>query len=174
MEILKTTNEENKKFLKKKTNKIDTDSLTKEDKKNIRDTVKEMRRTMNKADGVGLSANQVGLEKRFFVAQIKDENNKPKFYSIFNPEIIKKSEETKKMMEGCLSIPDKHGIVERPKKVKIEHETLEGKRKTMSAWGILARVIQHEIDHLNGILFTDKADKVLTDKELKEFQKRNK
>lgn len=168
MEILKTDKKENEKFLRKKTKEID---LEKEDEKELRELIKEMRKTMIEADGVGLSANQVGLNKRLFVAQIPDENGKPKFYYFINPEITDKSEETSTLGEGCLSITDKYGPVERSEEIKIKGKTLEGKEKKMKAWGILARVFQHEMDHLNGKLFIDKADKVYDKEELEERQK---
>lgn len=168
MEILKIDKKENEEFLRKKTEEVD---LENEDEKELRELIKEMRKTMIDADGVGLSANQVGLSKKIFVAQIPDENGKPKFYSFINPKIIEKSEETSTMMEGCLSINDKYGPVERSKKIKIKGKTVEGREKKMKVWGMLARVFQHEMDHLNGKLFIDKAKEVYTKEELEKRQK---
>ena len=115
---------------------------------------------MKEYNGIGLSANQIGLPYRIFVAQVPDKNGKIKFYAIFNPEIIQISKETDIMEEGCLSIPDKFGYVERPSKLTISGYNMQGKKIKIKAWGLLARVFQHEIDHLDGKLFIDKATKI--------------
>jgi len=160
-------NEKDEKFLRTPTKKVD---LKKENKKKLRKLIKNMRKKMIETDGVGLSANQVGLNKRMFVAQIPDENGKPKFYSVINPEITKRSKETKTMNEGCLSVPNVYGPVERSEKITLEGENIEGKDIKVKAWGFLARVFQHEVDHLNGKLFIDKAKTTFTPKEGDEGQ----
>ena len=110
-----------------------------------------MKEIMVKESGIGLSANQIGIDLAIFIAKPKD-----KFYVFINPEIIEtKGEELKE--EGCLSIANKYGIVKRAKEVKIKYQTLSRKEKTMKAKGLLAHIIQHEYDHLKGILFIDKA-----------------
>ncbi len=154
MKIVTIDNKKDEGFLKTPTEEID---LKKEDKKELRKLIKNMRKKMIETDGVGLSANQVGINKKIFVAQIPDENGKPKFYAVINPKITKKYSETNIMNEGCLSVPGIYGPVERPNRVILEGENLEGKKIKIKAWGFLARVFQHEIDHLNGKLFTDKA-----------------
>ncbi len=121
-------------------------------KKEIRELVKMMRMTMKKVDGVGLSANQIGLNMRLFVAQVER-----KFYAIFNPRIVKILKAVDEMEEGCLSVPGVFGRVERPSKIWVEAQDMNGKKVKIKAWGFLARVFQHEIDHLNGILFIDTA-----------------
>lgn len=121
-------------------------------KKEIRELVKMMRMTMKKADGVGLSANQIGLNLRLFVAQIER-----KFYAVFNPVIVKTLLAVDEMEEGCLSVPGVFGLVERPSKIWVAAQDMNGKKVNIKAWGFLARVFQHEIDHLNGILFIDTA-----------------
>jgi len=132
-------------ILKKETKKVE-----KIDKK-IKQIIEEMKKIMVKEGGVGLSANQIGFDLSIFIAKPKD-----KFYIFINPEIIEtKGEELKE--EGCLSIKDKYGLVKRAKEVKIKYQTLSGKEKTMKAKGFLAHIIQHEYDHLKGILFIDKA-----------------
>lgn len=157
MKILTVKNKKHEKFLREKTVPFD---LSKEDKKKLRDLIKEMRKTMHQANGIGLSANQVGVNKQLFVAQIPTEDGKQKFYAILNPKITKRSAEKSIAEEGCLSIPGVQGTVERPEKITIEGYTIGGKKIKINAWGILARVFQHEIDHLNGELFIDKAKEV--------------
>ena len=137
------------KFLRHKVAKFD---FSKYDQKEIRELIKSMRKEMSGALGIGLSANQLGLDMRFFIAKIENKN-----YVIFNPTITKLSEETILMEEGCLSIPDIYGSVERPEKIVLEGFDYKGKKIKIKAWGLLARVFQHETDHLNGILFIDKA-----------------
>lgn len=114
---------------------------------------------MKETNGVGLSANQIGLPWRLFVAQVPDKQGKQKFYTIFNPQIIKSSKEKDILEEGCLSVPNHWGPVERHSKIIISGFNERGKKIKIKAWGILARVFQHEIDHLNGILFIDKTVK---------------
>ena len=105
---------------------------------------------MKLSDGVGLSANQVGLDWRLFVA----EYNK-KFYVFFNPEITKKSEDMEILEEGCLSVPNVFVEVARHKSATLEGNDRTGKKIKIKAFGILARIFQHETDHLNGKLITD-------------------
>jgi len=142
-------NKDQEKFLRRKASSFD---FSKHDKKEIREIVKNMRTEMAKALGFGLSANQVGLDMRLFVAKVNG-----KQYAIFNPVITKFSKETILMEEGCLSIPEVYGTVERPEKITIEGFDANNKKIKIKAWGLLARVFQHETDHLNGILFIDKA-----------------
>ncbi len=114
-----------------------------------------MRITMQRANGIGLSANQVGLKYRFFVAQVPDLNGRLKFYAIFNPRIVKTSKEIDILEEGCLSIPEKYGLIERKLKIILTGFDPNGKKIKIKAWGLLARVFQHEIDHLDGKLIID-------------------
>ncbi|MGC9603518.1 MAG: peptide deformylase [Minisyncoccia bacterium] len=153
-EILKIENKKNEKFLRQKTEKF---NFKEHSPKEIRALVKSMRETMKKADGVGLSANQIGLPLRLFVAQVPDAQGKPKFYAVFNPEITKISKEMEILEEGCLSVPEIWGPVERHYRLTLTGEDMNGKKLKIKAWGLLARVFQHELDHLNGGLFTDKA-----------------
>src|SRR3989344_3979318 len=99
-----------------------------------------MRREMHNADGIGLSANQIGLNTRVFVAMVET-----KFYAVFNPELIQLSKETNSMDEGCLSVPGVYGLVERPSKVTLKGLDANGKPIKIKAWGLLARVFQHEM-----------------------------
>jgi peptide deformylase len=148
MEILTVENKKNEKFLRRATAEFD---FSKHHQKEIRALMATMRKIMKAANGIGLSANQIGLNIKFFTAQVEN-----KFYAVFNPEIEKKSEEVVKMEEGCLSVPNVYGIVERPEKITLRGYDASGKKIKIKAWGLLARVFQHEVDHLNGILFIDK------------------
>lgn len=117
--------------------------------------VEDMYETMDVAYGVGLAAPQVGILKRVIVIDNRDEESGKRFYMI-NPEIIEK-EGVEVGMEGCLSVPGKQGTVERSKDIKVRYNDLSGEEKILEAEDFLARILQHEIDHLDGILYTDKA-----------------
>lgn len=173
MKILTINNKKDEKFLRTKTADF---NLKKADKTRLNKIIKEMRETMTKAKGIGLSANQIGLNLRLFVAQIsdeplkRDENNKiimpppelMKFYAIFNPKIKTPLLRNKKteMEEGCLSVPGVYGIVKRYEKIALIGQDIDGKKIKIKANGLLARIFQHETDHLNGVLFIDKCKEV--------------
>ncbi len=126
--------------------------FTKFSKKEIVALIRSMREVMKKARGLGLSANQVGLSSRVFVAEVDKKN-----YAIFNPKIVDASKEQKGEEEGCLSVPNKYGLTPRSARVVLVGLDRYGKPLKIRAWGLLARVFQHETDHLNGVLFIDKA-----------------
>ncbi len=159
--ILLITDKKEETFLRGKTVPF---NFTAHPFKEVQTLVKSMRETMKSADGVGLSANQIGLTYRMFVAQVPDSQGQVKFYAIFNPEIIKQSKESETIDEGCLSVPLKFGPVERHYRVTLTGFDMRGKKLKINAWGLLARVFQHEVDHLNGKLFVDKT-KILHDVE---------
>jgi len=123
--------------------------LTEEDKNLIRDMVE----TMYASDGVGIAAPQVGVSKRIFIANPTGEKGKELI--AINPRILEKSGK-EVLVEGCLSLPNISAEVKRYKKVVLKFEDMEGKEKIINANGLLARIIQHEIDHLDGILFIDR------------------
>ncbi|HTY40061.1 MAG TPA: peptide deformylase [Candidatus Paceibacterota bacterium] len=125
-------------------------------RKDMTALLQRMRRIMRIANGVGLSANQIGLPYRLFVAQVPDAQGALKFYAIFNPELEKVSPETTPLEEGCLSIPGAYGNVDRAKQVTLTGLDKHGRPLRIKAWGLLARVFQHEVDHLNGKLFIDR------------------
>jgi peptide deformylase len=114
----------------------------------------EMFRIMHEAEGAGLAANQIGRLKRIFVAEFEDER-----YAIVNPKIEALGEETATDAEGCLSIPGVGVEVERPAAVKLTGQDLKGEPIEMEAEGHLARIFQHETDHLDGILMLDRTDR---------------
>ncbi len=149
MDILTVENKKNEKFLRRPTAEFNFSKYT---RKEIQALIKTMRQAMKDNDGVGLSANQLGLNVKVFVARVGN-----KFYAVFNPEIIQRSEETAVLEEGCLRIPGKFGIVGRPNKVVLIGQDAQGKKIKIKTWGLLAQVFQHEVDHLNGKLFIDKA-----------------
>jgi len=125
--------------------------------KELKELIKVMRETMKRANGVGLSANQIGLNERFFVAEAPDSQGKQKFYAIFNPIITKLSEEISTVEEGCLSVPETWGSTPRAYRVTLEGQDIKGKKIKLKVWGLLARIFQHEVDHLDGHLFIDRA-----------------
>ncbi len=116
----------------------------------LKDMVK-LTKTFKDPEGVGLASTQIGLEESFFVAK-KGE----KFISVINPKVLKIGKRTKKYFEGCLSVPNMWGEVKRATNIKISYQTPEGKTITVPLTGVLAWIFQHEIDHLNGILFSDR------------------
>lgn len=122
--------------------------------------IDDMYETMDLAPGVGLAAPQIGILKRVIVVDNREEDNdegeKPMRFYMINPAIIEKDGE-EVSMEGCLSVPGKQGKVKRAKHIKVKYNDLEGQEKLMEAEDFLARIIQHETDHLDGILYTDKA-----------------
>jgi peptide deformylase len=132
-----------------KTRAVEVNHITAEDRK----LVKNMIDTMYAEDGVGLAANQVGILKRIFVASHDQTEGHEQVY--FNPKILKK-EGMIKEFEGCLSVPEFYEPVKRAKKVWMRAMTLDGKTVEVKAEGLLSRIFQHEIDHLDGILFIDR------------------
>ena len=119
----------------------------------LRALVADMFETMYANEGVGLAAPQVGLGIRVIVVDPHDEVTKP--FALFNPDVVSQSDATEKSEEGCLSIPGVRDIVERPAACVVEALDTAGKQVRMEAEGMLARILQHEVDHLNGVLFLD-------------------
>ncbi len=153
--IITVENKNGEKFLRHRTDDFDFKKFS---KKEIGELIARMRKTMHKAQGIGLSANQIGLNLKLFVAEVTDEKRKStKFYAVFNPKIEKFSKEKSAFDEGCLSVPLTFGEVERSLKVVLNGYDKNETPIKIKAWGLLARVFQHEVDHLNGLLFTDKA-----------------
>jgi len=138
--------------------------------KNLQTLIDDMIETMRGAPGVGLAAPQVGISERLIVVEYADEPEeaegeepkqvKPKLYVMINPEIIKASEEKVMGIEGCLSIPGLVGEVERLEEIQIKGLNRRGQPMKVKAKGWLARIFQHEIDHINGVVFTQRATKV--------------
>ncbi len=120
--------------------------------KSIKDLVKDMYKTMYFSNGMGLAAVQVGILKRIFIMDIKEIGK----YVMINPVILEASEELSVYEEGCLSLPGIAHEVERSNIVTVEYQDLDGKKQKLKATGLLATCIQHEYDHLEGILFIDR------------------
>jgi peptide deformylase len=121
----------------------------------LRQLIDDMLETMYAAPGIGLAANQVGVLKRVLVLDVAREGEAPAPMALVNPEILWISEEESTANEGCLSIPEQYADVTRPAEVKFAYLDRNGKRRQQQANGLLATCVQHEIDHLNGILFVD-------------------
>lgn len=140
----------------------------------IRALVDDMIETMYGADGIGLAAIQVGVPKRVLVMDIdqKDGKKNPKAY--INPKILWASEELATFEEGCLSVPEIWDEVERPAKIRAEYLDRDGKRHEIEAEGLLATCLQHEMDHLNGILFIDHLSRLKRSMALKKLTKAKK
>ena len=135
--------------------------------KNLQTLIDDMIETMREAPGVGLAAPQVGISERLIVVEYvehpeeEDKEDAPKkVWAVLNPEIVKTSEEKLLGVEGCLSIPNLVGEVERHAAIQVKGLNRHGKPMKIKAEGWLARIFQHEIDHLNGVMFTDRATHV--------------
>jgi peptide deformylase len=137
----------------------------------IRQLAADMLETMYAAPGIGLAATQIGEMKRVVVMDLSKEGEPKDPIVMINPEIKKYSEETVTTEEGCLSIPEIYYDVERPAEVTVEYTDLEGKRITRDAKERLAICMQHEIDHLDGVLYIDYLSRLKRDRVLKKFQK---
>jgi peptide deformylase len=138
----------------------------------IRKLVDDMFETMYDAPGIGLAAIQVGIAKRVVTMDLSKKEDTEKHPLVFiNPEVLWRSDETAIYEEGCLSIPEFYGDVERPAQVKVKYLDLEGKAQEIEADGLLATCLQHEIDHTNGVLFIDHLSKLKRDRVIKKFAK---
>jgi peptide deformylase len=137
----------------------------------IRALVEDMFETMYDAPGIGLAAVQIGVAKRVVTVDLskKDEAQEPRVF--INPEITFASDETAIHEEGCLSIPEFYEEVERPLQVKVKYLDLDGKAHEVEAEGLFATCLQHEIDHINGVLFIDHISKLKRDRVIKKFTK---
>ena len=137
----------------------------------IRKLVEDMFETMYDAPGIGLAAIQVGEPRRIVTMDLakKDEPKQPQVF--INPELVWESKDLKAYEEGCLSIPEYYEEVERPAEVKVKYLDIDGNPQEIEASGLLATCLQHEIDHLNGVLFIDHISKLKRDRVIKNFAK---
>lgn len=135
----------------------------------LRDVVDKMFNTMSRYKGIGLAATQVDIHKKIIVIDIDDSR-----YVIINPEIVDKSETLTIHREGCLSVPQVYGEVSRPEIIRVRYQDLQGKERYIEADGLLATCIQHEIDHLNGIVYVDRMRGLKKHMLLKKYEKLNK
>ncbi len=144
---------------------ICSEKVTKIDDK-LQKFMDDMVETMRHEEGVGLAAVQVGVHKRILVMEIAD-----KVYHLINPEIISASEEKNIYDEGCLSFPDQRALVTRPKIVKVKYLDYNGAEQVMECDELLATCVQHEIDHLNGIVFINHISKLKRDVIMRKVKK---
>ena len=131
--------------------------------KNLKKLIDDMVETMRDAPGVGLAAPQIGILEQVIVIEFGDEEDEevpPKLYAVVNPEIIRASDEKVMGVEGCLSVPGIVGDVERSTSIVVKGQNRNGKNVKYKLNGWIARIFQHEIDHLSGILFTDLAESI--------------
>lgn len=134
--------------------------------------IDDMLETMYAAPGIGLAAIQVGVPLRLLVLDVS-EQDAPKNPQVFiNPQITWQSENMRSYEEGCLSIPGAYAEVARPDKVRVLYRDREGKEREIQAEGLLATCLQHEIDHLNGVLFIDHISKLRRDMVVRKFKKK--
>ena len=137
----------------------------------VKKLIEDMFETMYDAPGIGLAAIQIGEPKRIVTIDLakKDEPRTPQVF--INPEVVTSSDDKKIHEEGCLSIPEYYEEVERPSAVTVKYVDLDGKKHEFKAEGLLATCLQHEIDHLNGVLFIDHISKLKRDRVIKKFTK---
>ena len=131
----------------------------------------DMADTMYDAPGIGLAANQVGRLERVIVMDCAKEGAAPELWKMINPEIISRSDELAVLEEGCLSIPDQTADVERPAIVEVKYTDIAGKEQRLTCEGLLAACVQHEVDHLDGVLFIDHISRLKRDMIIRRFMK---
>ncbi len=134
----------------------------------------DMLETMYEAPGIGLAAIQIGVPRRLLVVDLAKEGELAKPMCMANPEVVWASEAQSDYEEGCLSIPEFYEMVTRPSEVKVRYLDRLGEAREVEAKGLLATCLQHEIDHLNGILFIDHISRLKRERVLKKFQKAQK
>ena len=155
-------------ILRKKSQKLETVD------DELRKLMDDMLETMYEAPGIGLAAVQIGILKRLVVIDISKEGQTKKPFFFVNPIITFKSENTSIHEEGCLSLPGHFAEIERPSECHLDYIDYYGKKKTLKASGLLATCIQHEVDHLDGILFIDYLSKLKKDMIIKKLSKQKK
>ena len=155
-------------FLRKKS------AIVEEVNDEIRSLMDDMLETMYDAPGIGLAAIQIGVPKRVIVIDLSkgDEKKSPMFF--VNPEIIVKSNDDAVYEEGCLSVPNQFAEINRPETCKVKFLDYKGKEQTLEAKGLLATCIQHEMDHLEGVLFIDYLSKLKKSRIIKKLSKKKK
>jgi peptide deformylase len=137
----------------------------------IRKLIDDMADSMYEADGVGLAAIQIGVPKRVIVMDLDQKSGKKNPRAFINPKILWASEEMAVFEEGCLSVPDVWDDVERPARIKAEYLDRDGELQVLEADGLLATCLQHEMDHLEGVLFIDHLSRLKRSMALKKLQK---
>lgn len=123
--------------------------------KSVRKLIDDLLDTMYEAPGIGLAAPQVGIAKRVIVLDVAEKGAPREPHGLVNPEVVWTSDEERTYDEGCLSLPDQFAEVARPDRVRVRYLDRDGKPRELEAGGLLATCLQHEIDHLEGVLFVD-------------------
>ena len=139
--------------------------------RDIRQLVDDMFETMYEAPGIGLAAIQVGVPRRVITMDLSKDEDPQEPRVFINPELLWTSDETATYEEGCLSIPEYYEEVTRPALVRVKYLDLDGNEQMLEANGLLATCLQHEIDHLNGVLFIDHISKLKRDRVIKKYAK---
>ena len=181
VKIFSHFNKEEDKILRKVSDEVQKEEFGTQELKKIIDEMFQF--IIEKPDGAGLSAPQIGMNKRIFVVnprmfdyekdgKIVEKHRSTEDSVFINPKIVKQSKDKQEIEEGCFSVRWYYGMVERPAKIKMEYFDFEGNKKEIGLSGFLSAVAQHEIDHLDGILFIDKAKNIrkLTEEEIKEIE----
>lgn len=137
----------------------------------VRALMDDMLETMYEADGIGLAAIQVNVPQRIIVMDLAGEDEEPAPRFFVNPEILDPSEETSLYQEGCLSVPEFYEEVERPARCRVKYLDYHGAEQILDAEGLLAVCIQHEIDHLEGVLFIDRISRLKRDRIIRKLKK---
>ncbi len=137
----------------------------------VRALVRDMFETMYDARGIGLAAPQVGVSRRVIVLDVEEEPGASNRLTLVNPRLVDRTSRKDKQTEGCLSIPGVEGVVERPVSVVVDGEDVEGRSVRVEADGLFARALQHEIDHLDGVLFVDRLSPLKRQMLLKKWRK---
>jgi peptide deformylase len=138
----------------------------------VRSLVDDMWATMYHAEGIGLAAPQIGVSLRVMVVDVRDSEGEDRArVALLNPRVVEASRETAKGVEGCLSIPGLEEVVERPESVRVSGHDLGGELVELEAEGLFARALQHEIDHLDGVLFIDRISPLKRRMLLKKWRK---
>jgi peptide deformylase len=140
----------------------------------LRKLVDDMIESMYAADGIGLAAIQIGVPKRVLVIDLDQKEGKKNPRAFINPKIVWASEEMAVFEEGCLSVPEIWDDVERPARIKAEYLDRDGNKQTLEADGLLATCLQHEMDHLNGVLFIDHLSRLKRSMALRKLTKAKK
>jgi peptide deformylase len=152
--------------------------LVSEPVKNVDDSMRklmdDMVDTMHDAPGIGLAAIQIGVPQRIVVIDLAKKDEPPDVQYFVNPEVVWASEDKSVYEEGCLSIPEYYEEVERPARIRARFLDRDGQRSEIEAEGLLATALQHEIDHLNGVLFIDHISRLKRDRVIKKFVKQAK
>lgn len=131
----------------------------------------DMLETMYAANGIGLAAPQVGVLDRIIVVDLSEKNEEPKPIALANPEVVWASEDLAQYNEGCLSLPEQYADVIRPRAVRVRYLDRDNRTREIEGEGLLATVLQHEIDHLEGVLFVDRVSMIKRNMILRRLQK---